>query len=129
MYWQTHFSYHRDKLDTRSILQESFDATCSTLCKLNWRIDRTLELTSDALTNVGKHFTLNVACACSQWITKDSVFWLAQFMCIMTFHTLLPFIRPNVISCAPTNGLSICQLTHGPLYKQTVNKVPWVILL
>jgi len=30
-----------------------------------------------------KHVTLNIACACSQRYTNDSVFWLAQIICIM----------------------------------------------
>jgi len=29
-------------------------------------IDQTLEMTSDALTNAGKHVMLNIACACCQ---------------------------------------------------------------
>jgi len=37
-------------------------------------IKRTLEMTSDALTNAGKHVTSNNACARCQRYTDDSVF-------------------------------------------------------
>jgi len=44
------------------------------MCKVlrNKRIYRTLEMTSDAPTNAGKHVTLNIACARNQRHTKDS---------------------------------------------------------
>ena len=44
------------------------------ISKQNSNIERTLELTSNALTNAGKHVTSNIACAHSQQNTKDSVF-------------------------------------------------------
>jgi len=53
----------------------------------------------------------NSASLCSQRYTKDSVFWLAKMMLyIMMLRNLPPFVEPNIISNAPTNRLSICQL-------------------
>ena len=42
------------------------------LQKYNWRIDSTLEMTSDALTKVGKYNKLNIAGVRRQWNTKES---------------------------------------------------------
>jgi len=56
-------------------------------------IDRTLEMTSNAATNAEKHVTSNIAYACSQRNTTNSVFWLDQIMlCVMTCRWF-PVIR------------------------------------
>ena len=47
-------------------------------------------------------------CMCA-WpaIHRKFFFWLAQMtLCVMTLCNFPPFIRPNVISGGPTNGLS-----------------------
>jgi len=56
-------------------------------------------MTSDAPTNVGKCFTLNIA---SERYTKYSVLWLAESLYVITRHV--------VILNSPENGVSICQL-------------------
>jgi len=73
-------------------------------------IDRMLEMMSNAPTNAGKHVTTNIACVHSQRYTQHVVFWLAQMMlCLMMLPNTCfpPFIRPNIISGGPTNGLLI----------------------
>ena len=52
-------------------------------------MDRTLEMTCDALTNAGKHITSNVESVQSQWYTKDSVFWLALMMYVLTLTSFV----------------------------------------
>ena len=75
----------------------------------NERINRILEMTSDALTNAGMRVTSNIAL--SQQYKQDSVFWLTQMtLCVMTLHNFPPFFRPNVISDGPTTRLLMCQL-------------------
>ena len=61
-------------------------------------IDRTLERTFNAPTNAGERVTSNIACACSQQYTKDSVFWFAQMMCVLTLRNCRPLVGPNVNS-------------------------------
>jgi len=64
-----------------------------------------LEMTSDALTNAGKHVTSDIACAHSQQNTNDSVFQLAVMtLCVMTCN-FLSFADPNVISDGTTLGV------------------------
>jgi len=76
-------------------------------------------MTSDGLKNMGKHVRPANACARSYWYTKDSVFWLAQ-MTLWHYNVgnFPPFVRPNIISNGPTNGLWIRQL------RDTINW-PW----
>jgi len=78
---------------------------------MNERINRKLEIMSEAPTTVGKHVTSNDACAHCQWYADDSVFWLAQMMlCVMTLVTVCLLSRPNVILDCLTDNLSIRQL-------------------
>jgi len=71
---------------------------------------RMLEMMSDALTNVEKHVTSQVAFAHGQGYTKDSVFWLAQItLCIMMSSNFSPFLGANFVSDALTNRLLIRQ--------------------
>ena len=54
-------------------------------------MDRTLEMSSDALTNVGKHVMLNIAmpCAHNQRNTNEPVFGFAQMtLCLTTVFTI-----------------------------------------
>jgi len=65
---------------------------------MNLHIDRRLKK-PDALTNVGKHVTSNIACARSQGNMKDSVFWLAQIMLVfLRLQNTPPFVKPNIIN-------------------------------
>ena len=53
------------------------------------------------------------ACVYSQQNTKYPVFWLAQItLCVMTLHSVLPCLGPNVISDGLTNRLSISKLQY-----------------
>jgi len=71
---------------------------------INKHIDRTLEMTSDALTNARQQ------CMC-QMPVKHTI--LAEMtLSIMTLQNVAPFIRSNAISDGPTNGMSISQLSH-----------------
>ena len=80
----------------------------------NKRIDRTLEMTSNAPTNAGKHVWLNIACACSPQNTKDTVFWLAQMtLCITALSNFRHFVKSNIFSGGSTNGLLICHLINS----------------
>jgi len=49
------------------------DLLCNTAKNhgLNWRIDRALEMTSDARTKAGNHLMSDIACARSQQYTND----------------------------------------------------------
>jgi len=69
--------------------------------------DRMLEMTSNALTNVGKHdiVTSNIACAHSQKYTNNSFFWLAQIQIHCFDHNFLPFVKPYINLNALTDGL------------------------
>jgi len=70
-------------------------------------------MTSDALTNAGKHVTPNMTCVHSQGNTKDSIFRLAQGMlCVKMLRNFWPFVGPNVISDGSTNRLSIRQFNQ-----------------
>jgi len=66
-------------------------------------------MTSDAQTNACVHY---------QRHTTDSVFRLAlSLLCIMMLHNILSYVRPNIISHGPTNGLSIRQLPKAQTFK------------
>ena len=69
-------------------------------------MDKTLEMTTDAPTNAGKHVTSNIASARSQRYTTDSVFRLAQTtLCVMTIRNFPPFVgASDVISSVLTIG-------------------------
>ena len=54
--------------------------------------EKTLEMTSDALTSVGKHVMSNNACAHCWRYTNKIVFGLVQITCVMMLHNFLPFV-------------------------------------
>jgi len=81
-------------------------------------------MTSDDQTIWVKNLTANIACACSQRHTKDSVFWLVHIMlCIMTLLNFPPFVRPNAISDVLTNWLSIRQLLAQTISYNTTQEL------
>jgi len=64
----------------------------------------------NASINVWKYVTSNNARVRGQRYTKDSVFWLAQMVCVMMLRFSPCFVGSNVISYYPTNWLTIHQL-------------------
>ena len=76
------------------------------------KIDRVLKMMSDALTNVEKHVTSNIAYiyAHTQPFTRLSLLIGLNDVVCLTLQYFLPIVGPNVISNGPTNELSICPL-------------------
>jgi len=97
-----------DDMDDTELDYFYFPGCCK--CINNWRIDTTLELTSEAPTKAIKHVTSKISCARSQQYTKNqSFYWLNEV--VGNDNSKFPaLIGPKVISDGPTNGLSIRQL-------------------
>ena len=70
---------------------------------------------TDAPTNAGTNVNQTMHLSHHNRYTKYLVFWLAKMtLCIMRLCNFPPFLRPNIISNDPTNGLSIHQF-HNTL--------------
>jgi len=80
----------------------------------------------NAPTNVGKHVTSNIACARSQWYTKNSVFLLAQMTLALWRYVIshLFLDRKSCLLVGPSK-ITLCMTKGGILHKGITYNIIW----